>query len=52
MPQIIPQTQTIETLVTMVAGYAPTADMDLLRLAYDFAKNAHEGQFRLSLIHI
>lgn len=48
MQQTIPQTQTIETLITMVAGYAPNADMDLLRLAYDFAKNAHEGQFRKS----
>lgn len=44
----IPKIQTIETLISMVAKYAPHADMDIIRLAYDFAKNAHEGQFRKS----
>lgn len=40
--------QTIESLIEKVKLYDPNADLDLLRLAYDFAENAHRGQFRKS----
>ncbi len=40
--------QTIDTLIKIVKEYAPKADTDIIRLAYDFAKDAHEGQFRKS----
>jgi GTP diphosphokinase / guanosine-3',5'-bis(diphosphate) 3'-diphosphatase len=38
----------IEQLVNKVKRYDPTADFDIIRLAYDFAKNAHAGQKRKS----
>lgn len=40
--------QTVEHLVEAVRSYAPHADLDMLRLAYDFAANAHKGQTRKS----
>lgn len=40
--------QTIETLVYLIKKYDNQADFDMIRLAYDFAKHAHEGQFRKS----
>ncbi len=49
--QDIIQTQkeeTIEDLLNKIKTYDPEADLDIVRLAYDFAANAHEGQFRKS----
>lgn len=40
--------QTIDNLIEKVRVYVPEADFDLIRLAYDFAKNAHAGQWRKS----
>lgn len=40
--------QTIEGLVELVQGYAPDADLELLRLAYEYADEAHAGQIRKS----
>lgn len=37
---------TIDELVKAVLQYNPTADIDLIRLAYDFAEEAHRGQKR------
>jgi GTP diphosphokinase / guanosine-3',5'-bis(diphosphate) 3'-diphosphatase len=45
---MIKQKQTIEGLLEKVKSYAPTADLDLIRLTYEFARDAHEGQFRKS----
>ncbi|MEK7084594.1 MAG: RelA/SpoT family protein [Patescibacteria group bacterium] len=42
------QEQSIATLIGHIKRYAPKADLDMVRLAYDFAKKAHEGQFRKS----
>lgn len=44
---IIPD-QTIDTLLDIVREYDAEADLELIRLAYEFAKDAHEGQFRKS----
>jgi len=40
--------QTIDALIEKVADYYPKADFDMLRLAYDFAYDAHDGQKRKS----
>ncbi|PIR03857.1 MAG: hypothetical protein COV59_04285 [Candidatus Magasanikbacteria bacterium CG11_big_fil_rev_8_21_14_0_20_39_34] len=40
--------QTIEGLIKKIESYRKEADLDMIRLAYDFAKAAHEGQFRKS----
>ncbi len=40
--------QTINSLVKKVQNYAPKADTDIIRLAYDFAADAHKGQTRKS----
>lgn len=41
--------QSIESLLAKIQAYAPpAADTDTVRLAYDFATKAHEGQFRKS----
>ncbi|PIR75119.1 MAG: hypothetical protein CO030_03680 [Candidatus Magasanikbacteria bacterium CG_4_9_14_0_2_um_filter_42_11] len=40
--------QTIEGLLEKVREYAPQADLDLIKLAYEFAYDAHDGQFRKS----
>lgn len=39
---------TIDSLVQKIKTYLPNADLDLVRLAYDYAKKAHENQKRLS----
>lgn len=39
---------TIGSLVEKVKKYAPKADLDMIRLAYDFAAQAHQGQTRKS----
>lgn len=45
MPDKIP---TIDDLMNQVRTYAPQADLDFVRLAYDFAAEAHRGQTRKS----
>lgn len=40
--------ETIENLLGIVKRHDPEADLDLIRLAYDFAVQAHQGQKRLS----
>ncbi|OGH73766.1 MAG: hypothetical protein A3C90_01205 [Candidatus Magasanikbacteria bacterium RIFCSPHIGHO2_02_FULL_51_14] len=40
--------QTIDELIETVHAYAPKADTEMIRLAYDFAANAHAGQTRKS----
>jgi guanosine-3',5'-bis(diphosphate) 3'-pyrophosphohydrolase len=35
-----------DALIAKIRAYAPAADLDMVRLAYDFAADAHEGQFR------
>ena len=44
-----------QELLTRVSSYQPSADLELIRRAYSFAENAHQGQFRKSgdpyLIH-
>ncbi|OGL74434.1 hypothetical protein A3C96_02750 [Candidatus Uhrbacteria bacterium RIFCSPHIGHO2_02_FULL_60_10] len=37
-----------ENLLAKIKAYAPKADLDLVRLAYDFAADAHADQKRLS----
>ena len=41
-----PMEMTIERIVNKVKENSPNADIDLLRLAYDFAFEAHKGQKR------
>jgi GTP diphosphokinase / guanosine-3',5'-bis(diphosphate) 3'-diphosphatase len=49
MENLVPtKKQTIETLVGQIKDYAPKADLETVKLAYDFAKDAHEGQMRKS----
>ena len=38
----------LEKLLTKIKKDHPEADLDMVRLAFDFAKNAHKGQKRLS----
>lgn len=38
----------IDNLCNKIKAYYPSADIDLVRKAYEFSKNAHEGQFRRS----
>jgi GTP pyrophosphokinase len=38
----------LEELLERVLAYQPSADVDLLRRAYEFANTAHEGQIRKS----
>ncbi|MCF6276777.1 MAG: RelA/SpoT family protein [Candidatus Magasanikbacteria bacterium] len=40
--------QTIEGLLDKIKSYIPNADLEIIQLAYDFAKNAHKGQTRKS----
>lgn len=40
--------QTIESLLKKIKSYLPKADLDIVRLAYDFAEQAHRGHFRKS----
>ncbi len=37
---------TIQDIIATIETYNPNADVDLIRLAYDFAENAHAGQLR------
>jgi len=39
---------TIQDLIDKIKTYDPKADTDMVRLAYDFANNAHAGQLRKS----
>ncbi len=39
---------TLETVIKSLTKYHPKADTDMVRLAYDFAETAHQGQMRLS----
>ena len=39
---------TIDGLLKKISVYDQAADLDIIRLTYDFAKQAHEGQFRKS----
>ncbi len=45
----------VSDLIERVQGYYPTADVDMIRCAYDFSAKVHKGQTRLSgepyLIH-
>lgn len=38
----------IDTIISRVEKYNPSADIDLIRRAYEFASRAHEGQKRLT----
>ncbi|MDP2692450.1 MAG: RelA/SpoT family protein [bacterium] len=40
--------QTIESLIDKIKVYNPESDLDMVRLAYNFADDAHRGQFRKS----
>lgn len=40
--------QAVDKIIKTVKMYHPKADLDLIRLAYDFAATAHEGQKRAS----
>ncbi|MBI2437021.1 MAG: bifunctional (p)ppGpp synthetase/guanosine-3',5'-bis(diphosphate) 3'-pyrophosphohydrolase [Candidatus Magasanikbacteria bacterium] len=42
----IKKKQTIESLIEKIHVYDPKADLDMIRLAYDFADDAHQGQVR------
>ncbi len=44
----IPKDLTIEDLIKKIQEYKPNLDADYLRLVYNFAASAHEGQFRKS----
>jgi GTP pyrophosphokinase len=44
----MPNNQRLEDLLKKVKEYLPNADTDLVRLAYDFAAEAHQGQKRLT----
>ncbi len=37
-----------DNLIRRITSYAPKADLDMVRLAFDFAADAHQGQKRLS----
>ncbi|MFA7245331.1 MAG: RelA/SpoT family protein [Candidatus Magasanikbacteria bacterium] len=40
--------QTINGLIKIIESYDKKADFEMIRLVYDYAKEAHEGQFRKS----
>ncbi|OGH77797.1 MAG: hypothetical protein A2469_00960 [Candidatus Magasanikbacteria bacterium RIFOXYC2_FULL_40_16] len=40
--------QTIDSLVEKIKTYSPESDLDIVRLAFNFADDAHRGQFRKS----
>ena len=40
--------QTIQNLLTKIKAYDPSADAELIQLVYNFADDAHRGQFRKS----
>jgi guanosine-3',5'-bis(diphosphate) 3'-pyrophosphohydrolase len=46
--EIIPTNPNITDLLAQIKNYYHQEDMDMVRLAYDFAEKAHRGQFRKS----
>ncbi len=50
MPHTIklPENLTIDVLIDKIKSYNHSADLDMVRLVYDFAAKAHDGQFRKS----
>lgn len=40
--------KTIEELLEKISAYFPSAELSLIRKAYDFSENAHQGQIRRS----
>ncbi len=40
--------QTIDSLINRIKTYSPESDLDMVRLAFNFADDAHRGQFRKS----
>ena len=40
--------QTIQSLIDKIMTYSPESDLDMVRLAFNFADDAHRGQFRKS----
>lgn len=44
----VPKNATIEDIINNLKKYCTEADIDTVRLAYDFASQAHSGQFRKS----
>ncbi len=45
---MVKEKQTIKILLDKIRSYATADDLDTVALAYDFADNAHKGQFRKS----
>ena len=45
---MVSKKETITSLVDKIKDYVPDADVDIIRLAYDFAEKAHKGQTRKS----
>lgn len=43
-----PTPLTIDHLIAEIQSYRQSSDLEMVRLAYDFAKNAHQGQLRKS----
>lgn len=48
MSDLTPDLNEIDNLVKKIQSYHPTADVELVRKAYAFSKEAHSGQFRRS----
>lgn len=46
--EIVGKNPTIESLLKKIKSYDHKADLDIIRLAYDFAERAHAGQTRKS----
>ncbi len=44
----VEEKQTIDGLIKKISEYSPEDDFDIIKLAYDFAKDAHQGQKRAS----
>lgn len=45
---MLKKNQTIESLIEKIKSYTTDADLDMVKLAYNFADDAHRGQFRKS----
>lgn len=45
---VLPEKLTIDNLIAEIKKYCGKEDVDMVRLAYDFAENAHRGQMRVS----
>ncbi|HEY8362834.1 MAG TPA: HD domain-containing protein, partial [Tissierellaceae bacterium] len=39
---------TLDSLVERIKSYNPSANLELVKRAYEFAKKAHDGQHRVS----